>query len=167
MPFHIAMEPAVNPEPLTVNVKAAPPACAVAGLIPEMVGRLVPAVIVKAAVFDVAPLAITAIVADPALEIRLAPTEAVSWLALTNDVGSAAPFHTTVAPPVKPEPLTVSVNPALPDCADAGLTLVMVGRLVTVEIVKPVVFEVAPFAVTATVADPAEAIRPALTEAVS
>ena len=86
---------------------------------------------------------------------------------MTNDVGSAVPFHMTVEPPTKPEPVTVSVKPALPACADVGLKLVMVGRLVAVEIVKEAVLEVDPLALTATVTDPAEAINPALTEAVS
>src|SRR5580658_8550859 len=76
---------------------------------------------------DDAPPAVTTIVAVPALEMRLAVTDAVSWVALTNFVVRAVAFHVTVEPETNPVPFTVRVKAAPPAAADAGLRLVMVG----------------------------------------
>jgi hypothetical protein len=63
----------------------------------------------------------------PVLAIRLAATDAVSCVALTNVVGRAEPFHCTVAPERKPVPFTVSVKAALPPATEPGSNDEMVG----------------------------------------
>src|SRR2546421_3141544 len=54
---------------------------------------------------------------------------AVTWLAETKVVVRAEPFHLTVAPLKKPEPLTVRVKAAPPAVAEVGLRLVSAGGL--------------------------------------
>jgi hypothetical protein len=63
----------------------------------------------------------------PAEAIRAAGTDAVSCVALTKVVASAVPFQSTIAPEMKPVPLTERVNAAAPGAADAGLRLEMTG----------------------------------------
>jgi len=79
-PVHKTVDPAVNPEPFTVSVKAAPPACAAAGLRLLMVGVPPPPAdeIVKLAALDVVPFVLTATLAAPAVAMKVALTEAVS-----------------------------------------------------------------------------------------
>src|SRR5712692_5387245 len=101
--FHRMVELAVNAEPFTVRVKAAPPACAVDGLKLVMVG-VGGAVIVKGDPLEVAPFALTVTVAVPAEVIRLAPIDAVSLLALAKAVGSGVSFHRTVELAANAEP---------------------------------------------------------------
>ena len=55
--------------------------------------------------------------AVPAVAMSGAGTAAINCVALTNVVVRATPFHCTTAPVTKPEPLTVSVNAALPAIA--------------------------------------------------
>jgi hypothetical protein len=49
-----------------------------------------------------------------------AGTAAVSWVALTKEVGRALPFQLTTESNTKPEPLTVSVKAAPPAAAEVG-----------------------------------------------
>jgi hypothetical protein len=80
VPFHWTVEPDTKPEPFTVSVKAAPPAVAVLGLRLVIAG---PALIVNVAPADVTPPLVTAMVAVPAEAIKLAGTDAVTWVPLT------------------------------------------------------------------------------------
>jgi hypothetical protein len=59
--------------------------------------------------------------------IRLAETEAVSWLALTKVVVRGVPFHSTTASDAKPLPFTVRMKPGPPAVAEFGLREVMPG----------------------------------------
>jgi hypothetical protein len=61
----------------------------------------------------------------PAATIKLAETEAVSWLALTKVVGSDVAFHCTTALDVKPRPFTVRMKPGPPAVVEFGLREVM------------------------------------------
>ena len=108
--------------PLTISVKAAPPAVADAGLrlVMEVGGKMM----VKAALLE-APLTVTLIA--PAVAIRLAGTSAINCDALTKVVASGAAPQLTVASEVKSAPLTISVKAALPAVTDAGFRLVMDG----------------------------------------
>ncbi len=74
------------------------------------------------------PPVLTAVtLALPGAAIRLAGTIAVNWVALTNVVVRAAPFHCTVAPERKPVAFTVSVNADPPAGVEAGFRLVITG----------------------------------------
>jgi len=75
-PFHKMIELAANPDPFTVRVNAAPPACALDGLILLMVGVAGPMVNVE--LLDTRPLVFTATLTVPGAAIRLAPTEPVN-----------------------------------------------------------------------------------------
>ena len=70
---------------------------------------------------------------EDAVATSAAGTDAVSWVAETKVVGSAVPFHTTVAPVTKLEPFTVSVKAAAPWVALLGERLVRVGLGVLTE----------------------------------
>ena len=76
MPFQRTPELAANPEPFTVRVKAAPPACAVAGFKLLITG--VALVIVKDEPLLAVPPVLTVTVAVPAEVIRSAATDAVN-----------------------------------------------------------------------------------------
>jgi hypothetical protein len=69
------------------------------------------------------PVFCTVTLAEPCEAMRLADTDAVNWLALTNVVVRADPFHCTVDPLTKPDPFTVRVNAAPPAVAEFGLRL--------------------------------------------
>ena len=91
-------------------------------------------------------------------------TAAVSFVELTNVVASAAPFHCNCAPCAKPVPVALSVKPAPPATADAGLNVVSVGGA---EIVNLTAADVTVPIATPTFAVPAVAIRSGVTYAVS
>ena len=99
----------------------------------------------KAVALDEAPADVTVILALPAVAIRLALTEAVNWVALTNFEVSAVPFQLTVDPWTKPVPVTVRVNAAPPAAAAAGLSVVMVGGPLTGKVTA---FDEAPSSIT-------------------
>jgi len=125
-PFQFTVAPDTKPMPLTVSVKAVPPAVAEVGLKLVMI-RLV--LIWKDCDLEATlPGLITVTLAGTAVAIKLAGTAAVNCVALTKLVTSAVPFQFTVAPDKKPVPLTVSVKAAPPAVAEAGLRLVMVSE---------------------------------------
>jgi hypothetical protein len=107
-------------------MKAAPPAVAELGL--KLVIAGAGGLIVKPTALEADPPGlVTLTLALPAAAIRLAATDAVSCVALTNVVGMAVPFHLTVEPDKKPVPFTVRVKAAPPAVAEVGLTPVMPG----------------------------------------
>src|SRR5262245_11589569 len=59
--------------------------------------------------------------AVPAAAMSAAVIAAVSWVALPNVVARLLPFHRTLVPLTKFEPVTVSVNPGPPACAELGV----------------------------------------------
>jgi hypothetical protein len=123
VPFHITAAPDAKLDPFTVRVNAAPPAIAEFGLrldIESVPGGL----IVNVNTLEVAPPGFcTVTFAVPCEAMRAADTGAVNWLALTNVVVRADPFHCTVDPLTKSDPFTVRVNAALPAAAEFGLRL--------------------------------------------
>ena len=69
----------------------------------------------------------TVTVGVPAAAMSVDGMAAVSWVAETNVVARAAPFHRTTEPATKSVPVTVSVNPASPATAAVGFSPVVVG----------------------------------------
>ena len=131
-PFQRTVELAVKLEPVTVRVKAEPPACVVDGLrllIAVEAGPELALVIVKVELLETLPPTLAVTAADPCEAIRLAETEAVNWLALTKVVGKDTPFHSTAEPAVKPAPLTVRVKAGPPAGVADGLKPVIVGAV--------------------------------------
>jgi hypothetical protein len=161
-PFHWTCEAWTKPVPVTVSVKSAVVAVVDAGLRAVAVG--VGLLIGRVSEFDKTPPEVTTMVAEPAVAIRLAVTEAVSCVALTTLVVSAVPFHWIAAPARNPVPVTVSVKVAPPAVAEAGLRVVMAAGALIVKVSEP---EGVPPEVTVTLAVPAVAIRLAVTVAVS
>src|ERR1035437_6950576 len=88
--------------------------------------------IVNVEAAEVPAVVVTVTVAVPAVAIRLGETVALSCVALTNVVVSAAPFQFPPAPDTKFVPFTVSVNRAPPALAEAGLRLEIVSGLATI-----------------------------------
>src|SRR4029453_9518092 len=71
--------------------------------------------------FDTLPSGLATVTwAVPAAAMSAAVIAAVSWLALPYVVTRPLPFHRTLAPLTKFEPVTVSVNPGPPACAELG-----------------------------------------------
>jgi len=160
---HCTVAPETKFVPLTVRVKAAPPAVAELGLRLVIVGG--GGLMVNVAPADVPIAVVTVTLTVPAVAIRLAGTAAVSWLTLMNLVVSAVPFHFTFAPEPKLVPLTVRVKAAPPAVAELGLRLVTVGGGRVMLNVAPA--DVPPVVVTVTLAVPTVVIRLAGTAAVS
>jgi hypothetical protein len=119
-PFHSTFHPLTKPEPLTVSVKAAPPAMAEPGLSPAITGGA--GLMVNVAAFDKPPPGLSTVtLALPGEAISLAGMAALSWVALTKVVVTAAPFHSTTDPFTNPAPFRVSVNAGPPAIAELGL----------------------------------------------
>lgn len=115
--------------PLTVRVKAGPPAVALVGEIVAIDGRGLFTVNVAAA--DVPPPGagfVTVTLNVPAVAISAAAIAAVNCVALTNVVVFAVPLKLTVEVDTKFVPFTVSVNAAPPAVALLGERVVMVGN---------------------------------------
>ena len=70
---------------------------------------------------------LTVTLAVPAEAMSLAKIEAVSLVALLKVVVRSDPFHATVAPDTKLEPLTVRVKPGLPATAEFGVIPLIAG----------------------------------------
>jgi hypothetical protein len=164
-PFQRTVELFANPEPLTVRLNAAPPACAEDGFRLLITGALTPARIVKAAPLLVVPFVLTVTVAFPCVAMRLAPTAAVSWVALKKLVGREVPFHMMVELTLNPEPFTVRVKACPPACADDGLRPLIAG--VAVAMVNVELLDVVPPLLTVMIAVPCVAIRLAAADAVN
>jgi hypothetical protein len=159
-PFHRTVELAAsNPEPLTVKVKAGPPACAVEGemLLMAATGIVLSGVIVKIKLLATTPPLFTDTVAAPGDLMRMALIFAVSWVALTNVVETDEPFHRTVEFDAKPEPLTVRVKEGPPSLAVDGLRLLTAGPG-GVMVNDAALLDV-PFVVTVTVTRPGAVMR--------
>jgi hypothetical protein len=95
------------------------------------------AAIVKVTGFDVAPQVpglTTVIEAVPAVAIRDAVTVAVSCVEELNAVVSEVPFHFTVEPETKFVPVTLKLNCAPPAVAQVGLSELMVGTALIVNV---------------------------------
>jgi ribosomal protein L27 len=127
LPFQVTAVELVNPLPLAVRMKAAPPAVTLVG---EMLVRVSEPRIVKgrkAGCGD--PVTLTATVSG--VVNRIAGTSAVSCVEETKLVVSTVPFQMTCVPPPlganrKPDPFTVSVKDGLPAGAEFGEMLVSV-----------------------------------------
>lgn len=87
-----------------------------------------------------APGFTTVMLAEPAVAIKPAATWAVSWVELTNVVGTGTPFHCMAEPVTKPAPVAVSVKPAEPAVVELGLRAARVAAAAG-EIVKFSAFE--------------------------
>jgi len=115
--------------------------------------------------FDVPPHGLTTVIeAVPGLAMREADTVAVSCVEETNVVVSAAPFQFTVEVETKFVPLTVNVNCGSPAAAQVGLSELMVGIALIVNVAAP---DVAPHPPTVIEAVPGVAMSEAGTVAVS
>src|SRR6266700_3881202 len=125
-PFHWRTEPLIKFEPITVRLKPAPPAVALEGDkdVTAGTGLLVtPALMVKDRENEVPPPGAglnTVIWAVPAVPISLPRMAAVNCVLLTKVVDRLEPFHWTMEPETKFEPLTVSVNAVPPTIALEG-----------------------------------------------
>jgi hypothetical protein len=116
-PFHCTTESLMKPLPLTVSVKAAPPAVRDVGLMLEITGTG-GSLIVKVWALEVPPPGAglnTVTEAVPAVAMSAAVIAAVSRVEETYVVVRPDPFHWTTELELKPLPLTVNVNPALPE----------------------------------------------------
>src|SRR5207253_1243437 len=69
----------------------------------------------------------TVTAAVPAAAMSAAGIVAVTWVALTNVVVRAAPFHSTVAPETKFPPSATSVKAGPPAVVELGVSAVRVG----------------------------------------
>jgi hypothetical protein len=88
--------------------------------------------------FDVPPHGLTTVIeAVPGLAMREADTVAVSCVEETNVVVSAAPFQFTIEVEMKFVPLTVNVNCGSPAAAQVGLSELMVGTALIVNVTAP------------------------------
>ena len=115
--------------------------------------------------FDVAPHGLTTVTeAVPGVAMRAADTVAVICVEETNVVVSAAPFQFTIEVETKFVPLTVNVNCGSPAAAQVGLSELMVGVALIVNVAAP---DVAPHPPTVIEAVPGVAISVAGTVAVS
>jgi hypothetical protein len=116
-PFHWTTESVAKPVPLTVSVKAAPPAVRDDGLMLEIAGTG-GLLIVKVRALEVPPPGAglnTVTWAVPATAMSAAVIAAVNRDEATYVVVRLAPFHWTTELELNPLPLTVSVNAALPE----------------------------------------------------
>jgi len=88
--------------------------------------------------FDVPPHGLTTVMeAVPGLAMRAADTVAVSCVEETNVVVSVAPFQFTIEVETKFVPLTVNVNCGSPAAAQVGLSELMVGTALIVNVTAP------------------------------
>jgi hypothetical protein len=115
--------------------------------------------------FDVPPHGLTTVIEKvPAVAMRVADTVAVSCVEETNVVVSAAPFQFTIEVETKFMPFTVNVNCESPAEAQVGLSELMVGTALIVNVAAPEVVAQVP---TVTEAVPGVAMSEDGTVAVS
>lgn len=115
-------------EPVTVRVKAGPPAVALEGFSLVMPGTGL--LMGYDAGLEAPPSlvgSLTTMLAVPAVEMSFPGTVAVSSVLLTKVVCRFEPFHCTVAGELKPVPFTVRVNVGPPAVALGGEREVIVG----------------------------------------
>jgi hypothetical protein len=123
-PFHVIIEPLMNPLPLAVSENAGPPAATLLGeMLVSVTGT---AVMVNVAAFDTRPRACAVMDAVPGSAINAAGTVAMICVALTDVMLSAVVFQNSDVPLSKPLPLAVSVNAGPPAMAVEGAMLLMV-----------------------------------------
>jgi hypothetical protein len=131
-PFHRTTEPLTKFVPLTVRVKAAPPAVAEVGEMLDTDGTgLGVALTVNVCAFEVPPPGVglnTVTVAVPVAAMSLAGIAAVNWVEETKVVARADPFHRTTEPLMKFVPLTVRVKAAPPAATELGVSDVVAGE---------------------------------------
>ena len=162
--FNDTAAPEKKPVPFTVNVNAGPPEVTVAGEMLVITGT--GGTIVKVTLLDACPDGLDKLIcADPGCATSAAETAAVTCVPLAKVVASGAPFNDTTAPVRKPVPFTVNVNAGLPAIALDGDMLLITG--VGAAIVKDSALETRLPVPTVTDADPACAIKAALTAAVN
>src|SRR3989454_1016756 len=168
-PFQRTVDPFTNPVPLTVSVKAAPPAVALVGVSPVIVGMGLSTGNVCAA--EVPPPGVgvnTVTCGVPAVAMSAAVIAAVSCVALMTVVVRVLPFQRTVEPLTKLAPFTVRVNASPPANPLPGVRLLTVGAGLMIE--KVCAAEVPPpgaGVTTLTEAVPAAAMSAAVIAAVS
>jgi hypothetical protein len=123
--FQRITEVGTNLLPVTVRVKAGPPAVAEVGDRLEFVGEGL--LIVRGSAFEDTPLVSTVTWAIPARAMSVAGIAARTRAAETKVVGRSLPFHCTIDDPlINPVPLTVRVKAAPPAFREVGLMLVIV-----------------------------------------
>lgn len=168
-PLKFTTELDTKPDPLTVRVKAEPPAIALAGESDASTGAGL--FTLKTNGLEVLPPGggfVTVTFTDPTKAISVAEIAAVSWVEVLNVVTLAAPPKLTTEPETKPEPFTVSVKPAPPATALEGER--DVSSTVGLLIVKVEIEDVPPPGagfVTVTFAEPALRMSEAEMEAVN
>ena len=143
--------PLAKPAPARVNVNAGPVAITDAGLSDVSIKGAVTA---RGTEFDVRPSGVVTVTpSEPTCAMRLAGTVTVICVAV-SEPGVRVPLPTATEEPWRnPEPVTVSVNAALPAVTELGLIEVIVtGAFVTVSVTE---FDVRPSGtVTVTASDP-------------
>jgi hypothetical protein len=135
-PPNVALAPLTKFVPLTVSVKAAPPAVALVGESEVIVGAgLLTVKLVAADVPPPGPGFVTVTGNVPAVAISVAVIAAVTCVALIKVVVFAAPLKFTTDVETRFVPLTVNVNAAPPAVALVGESVVIVGAgLLTVNV---------------------------------
>jgi hypothetical protein len=128
VPFQSTTEPFTKLLPVTVSVKAGPPAAALLGERELNVGAGAACVIVKFRALDAAPPGFTTVTeAVPALVRSVAGIAAVSRVAPTKVVLRFVPFQSTTEPFTKLLPVTVSVKASPPATVLLGESVANVG----------------------------------------
>src|SRR3990170_915655 len=126
-PFHRTFAPETKLLPLTVRVKAAPPAVAEEGLRPVTVGAGPHTT--KFMALETPPSGLSTVTGTVAgVAMSAAVMDACSWVADTKVVVLFEPFQRTLAPETKLLPYTVRVKAGPPAVAEEGLRPVTVGR---------------------------------------
>jgi len=139
VPLNSTVAPALNPVPVTVNVKSVPPATAEPGVSSVMLGA--GTVTVNVWAFEAPPPGagfVTEMFAMPVPAASAAVRLACNVVLETNVVGRALPFSRTVDVETKPVPVTVTVKSGLPCGIKLGFRLAAVGSgLFTAKLILP------------------------------
>jgi len=128
LPFHSTDEDGKKFVPVTVRVNDPPPAMAELGLSSVMAGRGTCSV--KVAALEAPPPGAgveTVTIAVPGVAMSAAVIAACKLVLETKVVVRALPFHWTVDEEIKLEPVTVNVNPAVPETTAFGFKEVTTG----------------------------------------